>query len=214
MFFRPKKSKAKQHAHPALIKNYEIARYGIEKIYEKYPYGGLNRVDTHESFASKQKEDVYLTQLALIKEFRREYRLGHLVTMAKVLDDLQGGLCGELTYLTRYEIMKQFPNARVEVAQINKHQLLVIGRSEKSDDNNIESWGPEAVICDPWAKKLYPVSEFANIQKDDNIPNYSIGHETELVLEEVKEHYLQGGKISISPEMQDSPLYDLAKNIK
>jgi hypothetical protein len=41
------------------------------------------------------------------------------------------------------------------------HAFLVIGRREGSDPSryNATSWGPDAVVCDPWMNKVYPCSE-------------------------------------------------------
>lgn len=43
------------------------------------------------------------------------------------------------------------------------HAFLVIGRREGSSPNRYDaaSWGPDAVVCDPWMNKAYPCSEMS-----------------------------------------------------
>lgn len=40
------------------------------------------------------------------------------------------------------------------------HVFVVIGRKENSDVRrfNLQTWGPDAVVCDPWMGKAYPCS--------------------------------------------------------
>lgn len=45
------------------------------------------------------------------------------------------------------------------------HMLVVIGRRPGSDPNNMDSWGPDAVVCDPWAGACYPLSQYPEMQK-------------------------------------------------
>lgn len=54
------------------------------------------------------------------------------------------------------------PKTKVEIFAIaeGNHRFLVIGRAPTSKDpNDIASWGPNAVVCDPWAGKSYPASQ-------------------------------------------------------
>lgn len=43
------------------------------------------------------------------------------------------------------------------------HVFLVIGRREGSSDSRYDAatWGPDAVVCDPWMNKAYPCSEMS-----------------------------------------------------
>ena len=42
------------------------------------------------------------------------------------------------------------------------HVFLVINRSNKSISLFPDTWGPDAMICDPWANKIYPASDYLN----------------------------------------------------
>ncbi|WED42068.1 hypothetical protein [Legionella cardiaca] len=58
----------------------------------------------------------------------------------------------------------QIPSSNVEVLSIDgekgDHIFLVIGRSPESNVNDINSWGTDAVICDPWSNQVYCASEW------------------------------------------------------
>lgn len=41
------------------------------------------------------------------------------------------------------------------------HVFIVIGRDPTSDLKDIKTWGADAVVCDPWARKVYPATEKA-----------------------------------------------------
>ena len=47
------------------------------------------------------------------------------------------------------------------MANVNKgdHGFVVIGRKTGSADGDIGSWGGNAVVCDPWRDRCYPVSQ-------------------------------------------------------
>ena len=39
------------------------------------------------------------------------------------------------------------------------HGFVVIGRKTGSPDGNLASWGPNAIVCDPYKDKCYPVMQ-------------------------------------------------------
>lgn len=53
------------------------------------------------------------------------------------------------------------------------HNLVVLGRNKSSDPNDSSTWGPDAVVCDPWAEKIYLLSEFKEMQKIENDVRYA-----------------------------------------
>ncbi|VTU39035.1 hypothetical protein [Variovorax sp. PBL-E5] len=48
------------------------------------------------------------------------------------------------------------------------HMLVVIGRERDSDLEDMSTWGPDAVVCDPWADKVYPLSAFDEMRLPRN----------------------------------------------
>ena len=67
------------------------------------------------------------------------------------------------------------------------HVIVVIGRDPRSDTNKPETWGKNAVICDAWANKYYPVSEIY-----DQLQCYR--HEVGNSMPNVVYPYTKGGK--------------------
>ena len=50
----------------------------------------------------------------------------------------------------------------------DSHVFVVVGRQDGSNSADPSTWGPDAVICDPWANKVYPVSEWSENQRSEN----------------------------------------------
>ncbi|HAT1981144.1 hypothetical protein [Legionella pneumophila] len=83
------------------------------------------------------------------------------------------GNCGEQAQ-TAFCYLQSRGVAPLDYCQtsIGEHCLIVIGRVSGSDPNDISTWGEDAVICDPWAEKAYPLSEFRVMQSPDNDIRY------------------------------------------
>ncbi|OCH99478.1 hypothetical protein A8135_07295 [Legionella jamestowniensis] len=76
------------------------------------------------------------------------------------------GNCYELAFqaMDYFVTTNQVALTNLEVLSIDgekgDHIFLVVGRDPNSNINDITSWGPEAVICDPWSKQVYPASDY------------------------------------------------------
>jgi len=69
------------------------------------------------------------------------------------------GNCFELAEHALDYFVSEVPDEKVE-AEIfhisgSDHAFLVVGRPPKSDPNDPSTWGKKAVICDPWANKVF-----------------------------------------------------------
>lgn len=140
-------------------KNMGLAIAGITIIYKQFPLGGLNRADV---FASMELT-VYLAQLNLFRSLRASYGKpdsGEIVRAILMSGKLKGAYCGEMAALALNELSKVAGDTPIERVSLDNHQMLVIGRKADSDPENIETWGEDAVICDPWARKFYEASKF------------------------------------------------------
>lgn len=69
------------------------------------------------------------------------------------------------------------PHTPVDLCQVQgiDHVLVVIGRRPGSDPLNMNSWGPQAVVCDPWANRCYPLSEYAEMQRSEHDVKRHVG---------------------------------------
>lgn len=97
------------------------------------------------------------------------------------------GNCDELSaiaYLLLLECPKEYTKGQtIRVEKINlkrpgDHCFVIIGRRRNSDLRDPWSWGPDAVICDPWGNVNFSVREQLNKDKSDRIAmfNYITGH--------------------------------------
>lgn len=69
------------------------------------------------------------------------------------------------------------------------HELVVIGRRPGSDPADMDSWGPDAVVCDPWARgAAYPLSQYPDMQRPERDVKRHAGPATS--------HYL-GGRLKV-----------------
>lgn len=73
------------------------------------------------------------------------------------------GNCQELANQALDYLLSSDLDIEVEVFSFDgpkaDHSFLVIGRDPNSNPNDINSWGRNAVICDPWANKVYQATE-------------------------------------------------------
>jgi len=68
------------------------------------------------------------------------------------------GNCREMAAIGLQYAIDHLACQRVEMFRIlgGEHTFLVIGRDEGTDPADYLHWGPNAVVCDPWASRSYP----------------------------------------------------------
>ncbi|HHF7344084.1 TPA: hypothetical protein ACPSKB_000485 [Legionella feeleii] len=97
------------------------------------------------------------------------------------------GNCDELSgiaYLLLLECPSKYTgNQTIRIEKINitspgDHCFVVIGRRKNSDLRDPSTWGPDAVICDPWGNVNFSVREQLNKNKSDRLAmfNYITHH--------------------------------------
>lgn len=72
------------------------------------------------------------------------------------------GNCIEYAYHAMDYILNHNVDINAEIFKIMRgdHFFLVLNRDPGSNRNNPETWGENAVICDPWQNKVYPAKDF------------------------------------------------------
>src|SRR5579872_4078194 len=72
------------------------------------------------------------------------------------------GNCHELACQALDYILNHVPEVEAELYEIKKgdHIFLVLNRKRPSDPGDPGEWGESAVICDPWANKVYKATEY------------------------------------------------------
>jgi hypothetical protein len=179
----------------------EYAVYGLQQCRERCPLGGINKVGNHFTDCSDSSSVLDRMHQGQLGTEYQNLIVGKFIFNPRGLstqdarrkkeleEQLHGGSCTVLAFLTRNFIMAKY-NIEVEVAVLGGHMFLVIGRRPGSNPEDINSWGDEAIICDPWADKAYPPSQFKEMQKGEDISCYEPDPDGNPQLS--TEHYLTG----------------------
>lgn len=111
------------------------------------------------------------------------------------------GNCGQFARVGLQYAIDRATSQRVEMFYVTggDHVFLVIGRKKDSDPNDTQTWGPDAVICDPWVSSCFPAKLIKEM-----LPSKVLQHDsfTELAWLE----YFDPTKHQLQPEER---LYDL-----
>lgn len=101
-----------------------------------------------------------------LKMLLRVSRLDHTTSVYYIKDSVARvkkfslGNCGEYSFLALNYLRKQDVHLAEQFCiQGDDHAFVVIGRDVGSLENDPKTWGPSAVICDPWADKVYSASD-------------------------------------------------------
>jgi hypothetical protein len=203
--FQQKVHEVSAFGNSKISDNMMYAEYGLQQCRNRCKLGATNRKEVMDYYVLKctnlTHKNYYMAQSSIIDKY--DSILEKLIDNYGVLTEseieekkelenrLEGGGCHVLAFLTRSFIQSKY-DVSVEVAVLDHHQFLVIGRAPDSDSNDITTWGVEAVICDPWADKAYPAYHFKEMQETANIAFYDVpeggGANTTLSTE----HYLTG----------------------
>jgi hypothetical protein len=166
-------------------RNAECAEFALKKVVERFPYGSLNIESTYKQLLPL----TYTLQLTVFSLLRNEPQYVNVLLnglrggfcplenqaqrIPLLISVLRGGFCGELALFAIHFINEEFKDVKAESVMLagGDHQMVVIGRKDGSDPKKIETWGGDAVILDPWAKKVYFAKDFYEVQKvRDEIP--------------------------------------------
>ena len=181
-------------------KNLALAMVGIALVYKRYPLGALNK---KESFSS-MGPSVYLCQMLLFSKLRNshtEREVQENLHAILLSGKLRSAFCGEMACTAANFINSIDKDNTAELVKLynGHHEMVVIGRDKNSNPNDINTWGENAVICDPWARKFYEASRFHIEQEEgEKIPFVEdINPSTGEILKQ-QDHYLTGSpRVSI-----------------
>ncbi|MEN9660047.1 MAG: hypothetical protein RL571_3512 [Pseudomonadota bacterium] len=87
-----------------------------------------------------------------------------LQNIAKTVDQAQAGCCSTLAYAAAAKLMAENTGEKQERVEVVSHRgvkghtqthcFVVLGRLEGSDLKQPETWGPDAIVVDPWAATI------------------------------------------------------------
>lgn len=199
----------------SLEQNLEYANYGLAECNKRFPLGGLNRKDVFDKLMTESRDKLIL-QVKLRNQYRlssTEKLLSNPETYSPIdfTNKLQGAYCGDLANYTAYVIAQKYPDITTEVAQCDGHEFVVINRKKESDPANITTWGDEAVVCDPWAGKMYAVEKFFAMQQQEDVPSYAINNDLTHTL--CEKHYLSGKPMIVDKYIRGAKInHDLGRD--
>ncbi len=131
--------------HAQLVKNKWIAKKGYEDIF----------MGCNQGVMAVRKDRLYRANIEL--EFDEKYFFFESIVSSAFKFSL--GSCHELTCMALYFCIKNNIHAEYYEGINIDHTFLVIGRKKGSDPTDPSTWGPDAMICDPWDNQSYPAKE-------------------------------------------------------
>lgn len=73
---------------------------------------------------------------------------------------LKAVFCDQFVKVALSELSISAGDTPVEIVKLDHHVMLVIGRNPCSKPDDIDTWGKNAVIYDPWANRFYEANQF------------------------------------------------------
>jgi hypothetical protein len=101
------------------------------------------------------------SQAADVKRLGIDPRKAMVETWARHARDMGCGNCGEqsaLAFVHLRDVWKVSPLDWMEVGGL-AHGFVAIGRTSVTNPAKIETWNPEAVVCDPWRGFARPAKD-------------------------------------------------------
>ena len=165
-----------------MMRNREIANKLLDHVTKRFPLGGVNRLDNRTIAENHiiQQMELLERKLTLFDFF------GTSSIFPKPPPSLRGGSCDLLAmYAVQDYLHTAHPPPFVEYVSFDCHAVVVIGRKYHSNIYDMDTWGNDAVILDPWAKKIYIHATKNMLQAQDRIPFFLNG-------EIVNQHHYSG----------------------
>lgn len=161
---------------PQLIKNFDLAFSVAIKtrkaLHHSYTHPDVNlfsaskktalisKIDAMRELANSisakiSKSDPELNKKALSKLTLEQVALLYIKNGV--------GNCEEYSQLALYFALKADPKINAEIFGCGDHAFIVFDRDPKSNLNDLDTWGSDALICDPWKGLIYPVSAWRDL---------------------------------------------------
>ena len=85
----------------------------------------------------------------------------YVLEMAVKAQSAGCGNCGEQAAIAFVHLYRELSARPIDFMSRTHadHAFVVLGRPRGSQVQNYRSWGPGAVVCDPWDRQVYPANE-------------------------------------------------------
>ena len=136
--------------------NLSLAIEAVNYVKSKMTLGAMNRWEDVKASRGR-------SVLCWIK-IRKFTELGHGIPaverLAQTAEQLGCGNCGEQTAIALIYLRNRGIRPVEAIGVTNgDHEFAVLGRLKASEINDPFTWGPLAVVCDPWYRKAYRAIE-------------------------------------------------------
>lgn len=121
--------------------------------------------DCRKKKMDEKKVELVLKKSTIDDAFARMY------AVHKNSESFPFGNCYELACNVFFHLLDK-TSQNIEVVEIDSgmedadHVFVIIGRVPSSDLDRPETWGKNAIVCDPWARKIYPGSLLHTVLND------------------------------------------------
>lgn len=178
-------------ANPELQRNFQLAYEALSYAIRKIPFSSnfYNRENTSwtaQQFTSEELYDIGLLikkcrdymQQEMEELYKQKYPafFNRVVQLSKVAEKYSLGNCGEMSSAVYHYLNKQKDlGVSIQMFHITKKLGAILSREPGGDHTFvIIGKGDSAVICDPWARKIYPAF-FCNDLLEDYLGKVTLG---------------------------------------
>jgi len=155
------------------VKYQAIAQSAVDYVRSVMTLGALNKLG--DVIGSRGKSVIcVMAERSVEKEWSSLQTESLLRRVAAAAEENGCGNCGEqsavaFVYLLDHRVR---PIDWMALQKPGDHNFVVIGRVSGSDDTDPGTWGPAAIVCDPWKGKVYPPSMIVPMWKHKPHTNY------------------------------------------
>jgi hypothetical protein len=201
------------HEKSSLEFNLKLAQELLEETIKEVPFSANNFDRSREVIEKRaKKRGIGRNNLSLIvreansqgyanrkqAETENANRNGTSFNEAKIASknasSASVGNCWEMAIVALFKGMeKGVWNIRLDRVSIvnGDHTFLVIGRDSQSDPKNYKTWGPNAVVMDAWANKVYALEDLEKNLYDYIGTNWNTGKPHLVKFNSEKSQYLE-----------------------
>lgn len=139
----------------SLERNLRLASETVRYVANRMTIGASNRI---ESYYSGMLAPLLCVTAIRSVRYGSEGSIEHQIMAAAGKAEATGcGNCGEQAAIAYKHLVKRLLASPVDYMHRTTadHAFVVIGRVERSDPADPQTWGPDAAVCDPWDKASY-----------------------------------------------------------
>lgn len=118
-----------------------------------------------ESYSEKHQVDFLVLNPISSANRPNSYKVREIKKMAAFSQKFGSGTCLEMAAVGFTHCIDHQIPVEYFLSEPRSHAFLVFGRAAGSKPVDFRTWGSRAVVCDPWANKVYPASEIPQRMK-------------------------------------------------